>query len=289
MAKHLKATEHDIGGLFVKRVLPHVEKKMVGPFIFFDHMGPGRFEAGQGINVRPHPHIGLSTLTYLFEGSILHRDSLGNNLEITPGDVNWMTAGSGIVHSERESFETRSKPHGINGLQCWIALPEELAEIEPSFIHIKKEQLPVSIYEDVMIRLIAGEAYGMSSPVKTYSPLFYLDITADKGSLVERPNRHQEAAIYCISGAVEVGGVNLEPNQFALLDPNDDIIFSSCGRAVVLGGEKFETAPHVHWNFVSFRRERILQAREDWSEGRFPDIPGDSKEHIPLPEKKPSS
>ncbi|WP_261836397.1 pirin family protein [Vibrio ishigakensis] len=287
MAKHLKATEHDIGGLFVKRVLPHIEKKMVGPFIFLDHMGPSSFESGQGINVRPHPHIGLSTLTYLFDGAILHRDSLGNNLEIQPGDVNWMTAGKGIVHSERESFETRSRPHSINGLQCWIALPEELAEIEPSFIHIKKEQLPVSIYEDVMIRLIAGEAYEMSSPVKTYSPLFYLDITADKGSLVERPNRHQEAAIYCISGSVEVGGINLEPNQCALLEPNDDIIFASCGRVVVLGGEKYEKAPHVHWNFVSFSRERIQQAREDWSEGRFPTIPGDRKEHIPLPERKP--
>ncbi|GAM71316.1 pirin family protein [Vibrio sp. JCM 19236] len=138
-----------------------------------------------------------------------------------------------------------------------------------------------------MIRLIAGEAYGMSSPVKTYSPLFYLDITADKGSLVERPNRHQEAAIYCISGSVEVGGINLESNQCALLEPNDDIIFASCGRVVVLGGEKFEKAPHVHWNFVSFSRERIQKAREDWSEGRFPTIPGDSKEHIPLPERKP--
>ncbi len=285
MAKLIHAKEHDIGGLFVKRVLPHMEKKMIGPFIFFDHMGPSQFDAGQGINVRPHPHIGLSTLTYLFEGSILHRDSLGNNLEINPGDINWMTAGKGIVHSERETFETRSKPHRINGLQCWLALPESFAEIEPSFIHIKKEQLPVYIYEDVMIRLIAGDAYSMSSPVKTYSPLFYLDVAAGQGSKVERPNKHQEAAIYCIQGSVEVGGITMEENQFAILDPEDDIHFKTSGRVILLGGEKFETPPHIHWNFVAYSKDRLEQARDDWSQGRFPVVPGDNKEHIPLPEK----
>ena len=159
MAKVLKAIEHDLGGLQVKRILPHQEKRMLGPFIFFDQMGPNDFPAGKGINVRPHPHIGLSTLTYLFEGSILHRDSLGNNLEITPGDVNWMTSGKGIVHSEREPFEVRANPHAISGLQCWVALPEHMTELEPAFVQVKKQDLPHYTHEGVMMRLIVGEAY----------------------------------------------------------------------------------------------------------------------------------
>ena len=198
MATILNATEHDLGGLMVKRVLPQAKKKMVGPFIFFDHFGPTEFEAGQGINVRPHPHIGLSTLTYLFEGKILHKDSLGNNLEIEPGDINWMTAGKGIVHSERETFEVRANSHRINGLQCWVALPHHMAELEPSFAHVKKQDLPQIIHEGVMIRLVIGEAYGLSAPVKTYSPMFYLDVVASEGSVVERPNADQETGVYSI-------------------------------------------------------------------------------------------
>ncbi len=282
MAKELIAKEHDLGGLTVKRVLPHVEKKMVGPFIFFDHMGPTQFKAGQGINVRPHPHIGLSTLTYLFEGGILHRDSLGNHLEILPGDVNWMTAGRGIVHSERETFEVRANPHAIDGLQCWIALPEEMAELEPSFIHVKKQQLPQIIFEDVMMRLVVGEAFGLSSPVKTYSPMFYLDIAACAGSNIERPNPTQEAAVYVISGKVSVAGIEYGAGQFVLLEEQDmGFSFLAPGRVVLLGGQKFERTPHIKWNFVSFNKERIEQAVDDWRERRFPDIPDDNKEFIP--------
>ena len=281
MAKELIAKEHDLGGLTVKRVLPHVEKKMVGPFIFFDHMGPTQFKAGQGINVRPHPHIGLSTLTYLFEGGILHRDSLGNHLEILPGDVNWMTAGRGIVHSERETFEVRANPHAIDGLQCWIALPEEMAELEPSFIHVKKQQLPQIIFEDVMMRLVVGEAFGLSSPVKTYSPMFYLDIAACAGSNIERPNPTQEAAVYVISGKVSVAGIEYGAGQFVLLEEHDmGFSFLAPGRVVLLGGQKFERTPHIKWNFVSFNKERIEQAVDDWRERRFPDIPDDNKEFI---------
>ncbi len=283
MAKELIAKEHDLGGLTVKRVLPHFEKKMVGPFIFFDHMGPTQFKAGQGINVRPHPHIGLSTLTYLFEGGILHRDSLGNHLEILPGDVNWMTAGKGIVHSERETFEVRANPHAIDGLQCWIALPEEMAELEPSFIHVKKQQLPQIIFEDVMMRLVVGEAFGLSSPVKTYSPMFYLDIAACAGSNIERPNPTQEAAVYVISGKISVADTEYGAGQFVLFEEQDmGFSFLAPGRVVMLGGQKFEKTPYLKWNFVSFNKDRIDQAVDDWRERRFPDIPGDNKEFIPF-------
>lgn len=283
MAKVLSATKHDLGGLQVKRVLPHADKKMVGPFIFFDHMGPTSFEAGQGINVRPHPHIGLSTLTYLFEGSILHRDSLGNHLEIMPGDVNWMTAGKGIVHSERETFEVRANQHRINGLQCWVALPQTMAELEPSFNHVKKAQLPHIIHEDVMMRLVVGEAFGMSSPVKTYSPMFYIDIAAASGSHIERPHAAHETAIYVIDGAVSVGGNIFKTGEFIMLEDEQSFEFQQSGRVVMLGGKKWTKTPYLNWNFVSFTKERIEQARTDWKEGRFPNIPDDNKEQIPLP------
>lgn len=283
MAKLLEAKAHDIGGLDVKRVLPQRAKRMVGPFIFFDQMGPNDFPAGQGINVRPHPHIGLSTLTYLFDGSILHRDSLGNNLEIRPGDVNWMTAGRGIVHSERESFEVLANPHPIFGLQCWVALPEHMAEIEPSFAHVKKDTLPHLTYEGVMMRLIVGEAYGMSAPIKAYSPMFYIDVVASKGSVIDAPNPGQEVAVFTICGEVSINGETYGPNQFILLEPGDDTItLASDGRFILLGGEAFDTVPYIDWNFVSFSKERIEQAKDDWRNGRFPTVPGDDKEFIPL-------
>ncbi|MFC4699932.1 pirin family protein [Glaciecola siphonariae] len=281
MATLLIAKEHDLGGLTVKRVLPHMQKKMIGPFIFFDHMGPTSFSAGQGINVRPHPHIGLSTLTYLFEGSILHRDSLGNHLEIFPGDVNWMTAGKGIVHSERETFEVRANPHAIDGLQCWVALPEKMCELEPSFQHVKKQQLPTLTKEGVMMRLIVGEAYGMSAPIKTYSPMFYLDVAACAQSFIELPHADQETALYVISGEVEVSGKCYKKGDFVLFDSNDTgFKFVEAGRVVLLGGEAFEVAPHITWNFVAYSRERIDQAIADWRAGRFPDVPDDNKEFI---------
>lgn len=282
MAKVLSFKEHDIGGLNVKRILPNPEKRMVGPFIFLDHMGPTVFKAGQGINVRPHPHIGLSTLTYLFEGAILHRDSIGNHLEIQPGDVNWMTAGRGIVHSERETFEVRANEHAINGLQSWIILPEEMAELEPSFIHTKKRDLPHLTYEGVMIRLVIGEAFGLSSPIKTYSPMFYLDVVACENSTIGIPNPDYETAIYPVYGKVEVNGQTFEAGEFVLLEKGDDIInFVEPGRFIMLGGEAFDRAPYMEWNFAAFSKERIEQAKADWRQGRFPEIPNDNRENIP--------
>lgn len=291
MAETLKAKEHDLGGFFVKRAVPQAKKRMVGPFIFVDQMGPGDFPRGNGINVRPHPHIGLSTLTYLFEGGILHRDSLGNHQEILPGDVNWMTAGKGIVHSERETFEVRATPHSLHGLQVWIALPEDKAEIEPSFSHIKKADLPHLIYEQVMIRLLAGEAYGLSSPLKTHSPMFYLDVIAGKGSKVERPSTStgadpstdQECALHIIYGSLRVGGKIYEEGDFVLLEDGDTapIEATEDSRFVAFGGEKWDRIPLIEWNFVAFSKDRMEQAKADWAAGRFPKIPGDDKEYIP--------
>ena len=283
MAIVLTTSEHDIGGLNVKRALPHMKKRMVGPFIFLDSMGPTQFSLGNGVNVKPHPHIGLSTLTYLFEGNILHRDSLGNQVEITPGDVNWMTAGKGIVHSERESLEVRGVEHSIHGLQCWVALPEDLAEIEPSFQHFKKRELPQIVYDDVMMRLIVGEAFGLTSPVKSYSSMFYIDVVAKKGSVIKKPSSKQETAIYPIYGDVIISGETFGAGNLILLEQQDaEIEFERHGRLIMLGGNKFESIPYIHWNFVSFSKERIEQAKEDWKHQRFPMIPGDDKEFVTM-------
>ncbi|WP_020406800.1 pirin family protein [Hahella ganghwensis] len=286
MATRLKAKEADLGEFSVQRILPHTEKKMVGPFIFVDYIGPADFPAGHGVNVRPHPHIGLATITYLFEGSILHRDSLGNVQEIFPGDVNWMTAGKGIVHSERETLEVRATNHQLNGLQCWVALPEDKTEIEPSFTHIKKEILPHIIREGLVMRLIAGSAYGQSAPVKTYSKMFYLDILADKGSIFEIPDPEMETAIYVQQGEVNIAGDSYSPGDFILLGNETRVEALNCSRLIMLGGEKFERTPYIHWNFVAYSRDEINDARQRWENGEFPAIPGDNLEFIPLPSRK---
>jgi redox-sensitive bicupin YhaK (pirin superfamily) len=282
MATILNPKDHDIGGIFVRRFLPHAEQRAIGPFVFLDQMGPGKFAAGEGIDVRPHPHIGLSTLTYLFEGSMLHRDSLGNHQEIRPGEVNWMTAGRGIVHSERESLEVRAGEHSIHGLQCWVALPEQWAEIEPSFTHVKSDRLPHLNRDGMMIRLIVGTAFGMRSPIKTYSNLFYVDVLAPRRQSVEVPEG-SEAGIYMVYGQARVGRQLIEKDQFATLNPSDRVVEAEANsRFILLGGEPFGRPPHLFWNFVSFDRERIRQARNDWQEHRFPAIPGDDEERIPL-------
>ncbi|NUZ09206.1 pirin family protein [Pseudoalteromonas sp. McH1-7] len=284
MAIQLNGKAHDIGGLAVNRVLPQRAKRMVGPFIFFDQMGPGIFSIGDGIDVRPHPHIGLATLTYLFEGNLLHRDSLGNQLEIHPGDVNWMVAGRGIVHSERESFETKAQPHAIHGLQCWVALPEDYAEIDPSFSHVNRMQLPTRQLDGVMTRVIIGSAYGLHAPVPTFSPMFYVDVMAKAGSYLERPNQSQEIGIYVIYGEVEVSNTSYGSQSFILLEEDDiKLHFSKNSRVILLGGQAFSKTPYIDWNFVSFSKARIEQAKQDWRGGRFATIPEDKLEHISLP------
>lgn len=279
----LEGKTKDLDGFQVTRILPHFRKRMVGPFIFLDHMGPATFEAGDGINVRPHPHIGLATLTYLFEGSMLHRDSLGNNAEIFPGDVNWMTAGRGIVHSERETLEVIASRHQMDGLQAWVALPKAFAEIEPKFSQIKKCELPHRLFEGSTLRLLAGEAYGLTSPIKTYSPMFYLDIAVRTGGVIERPNQDQECAVYLLWGEVEVDGIALRERTLTLFENETTLVAKSNARFILLGGESWPEIPRMYWNFVSFDPQRIEQAKRDWTEGRFASIPGDDAEHSPMP------
>ncbi len=285
MAIELKGNRKPLDGFEVTRILPNFDKKMVGPFIFFDHMGPATFAAGNGIDVRPHPHIGLATITYMLEGSLLHRDSLGNNLEIIPGDVNWMTAGKGITHSERETIEVKAQEHTLNGLQTWVALPKDKAEIEPSFTHVKKSQLPHFMKDGILMRLIAGEACGKTAPIKTYSPMFYMDVLAPQGKTIARPNPEQECAVYVLDGNVTIGDTAYGQGQFVLLENEDSVHSASQCRFIFLGGEHWEETPRMFWNFVSFDKERLEKAKQDWKDGRFPAIPGDEDEFTPLPEK----
>lgn len=287
MSRLIRGKKTDLDGFSVTRILPHVDQRMVGPFVFIDHMGPADFDAGSGIDVRPHPHIGLATITYLLEGSLLHRDSLGNHVEILPGDVNWMTAGKGIVHSERETHEVQSRPHRLDGMQCWVALPRHLAEISPSFEHIKRCNLPQHMKEGVQSRLIAGEAFGMSSPIRTYSPMFYLDVLAREGRTIPRPNPHHECLAYVLQGEVEVEGSPFHARDAVILDAEQDIRCITAARVLLLGGEAWLEKPRMFWNFVSFDKERIEQAKKDWESGRFPSIPGDDAEFTPLPARKP--
>lgn len=283
MARILKSSKKDLGGFSVARIIPNIAQKMVGPFVFVDHMGPAEFPAGTGINVRPHPHIGLATITYLMEGSMLHRDSLGSIQEIFPGDVNWMTAGKGIVHSERETIEVRGSNHVMNGLQCWIALPEDKTDMEPRFEHVNRAILPNIFREKVLMRLIAGEAFDYSSPVKTYSPMFYLDVITEEGAVVERPHKDYETAIYVMSGSLKVGESEIAEGQFVMLDDEQEIETLSNSRYFLLGGEKLEKQPILRWNFVAYSQEKIAEAEERWRNGQFPIIPGDDNEFIPLP------
>ena len=286
MATHLQAESKDLGGFTVTRVLPHVDKTMVGPFIFFDRMGPADFAAGNGVNVRPHPHIGLATISYLFEGSMLHRDSLGSVQEIFPGDVNWMTAGKGIVHSERETVEVRAVRHRLDGIQCWVALPEHLEEMEPDFRHVAAVDLPCIYQEKLMMRLIVGEAFHIASPVKTCSPMFYLDVVSETGASIDRPHAEHETAVYVIYGRVSIGGSTYGAAQIVLLDASDTSIESiENSRYMLLGGEKFKQLPFISWNFVTHSKVRMEQAMERWKNKQFPSIPGDDKEFIPLPSR----
>ena len=285
MATLLQGRTKDLDGFSVTRILPNSTKRMVGPFIFLDHMGPADFGAGDGIDVRPHPHIGLATITYLMEGSLLHRDSLGNQLEILPGDVNWMTAGRGIVHSERETLEVKAAPHRLNGMQAWVALPREQAEIVPSFSHIKRCELPHFMHAGVQMRLIIGEAYGMASPIKSYSPMFYLDAQMSSGAILPLPDGYEEQAVYVAIGEVELDGQVYGEGTMLVLKPNarPKITARCAARLMLLGGAPLDGERNLWWNFVSSSRDRIEQAKADWRAGNWPKVPGET-EFIPLPE-----
>jgi redox-sensitive bicupin YhaK (pirin superfamily) len=276
----------DLGdGFRVRRALPSIKRRMVGPFVFLDHMGPTLMPAGQGLDVRPHPHIGLATLTYLTEGSILHRDTLGSVQPILPGEVNWMTAGRGIAHSERTAPEVRKAPHPIQGIQSWLALPRESEEADPGFAHHSVEDLPAVSENGVMLRLIVGSMFGQTSPVRTFSETFYADVQMDAGRAVPLPTEHAERAIYVIDGAVEIAGETFEQHRLLVFRPGDAVTIRAVkpSRLLMLGGEPMDGPRHVWWNFVSSSRDRIEAAKADWKAGRFGQVP-EEHEFIPLPE-----
>jgi redox-sensitive bicupin YhaK (pirin superfamily) len=276
---------HDLGGFQVRRAIPQLRARHIGPFVFFDHMGPAQFAPGRGIDVRPHPHIGLATVTYLFRGAIEHRDSLGSVQTIRPGDVNWMTAGRGIVHSERSPARERAAGDAMHGIQTWVALPLRAEEIVPSFHHHPASSLPHFDVGDAELTLIAGSAYGRTSPVATFSKMFYLAAELAAGGAMVLPPEHVERAVYATDAAVLVGGVELAPAQLALLPGGDSIEIRAPTPAHVMlfGGDPLDGERHVWWNFVSSSRERIERAKTDWTAGRFPAVPGET-EFIPLPD-----
>lgn len=276
----------DLGEMTVRRALPSVKRQMVGPFIFFDQMGPAEFLTDQGIDVRPHPHINLATVTYLFEGRILHRDSLGTSMAIEPGAVNWMRAGRGIVHSERTAPAQRSSGQRLFGLQTWVALPEHMEESRPEFVHHGAADLPVVEDRGVTARLIAGEAFGAASPLRTASATLYAELKVAAGRSVPIDAVHAERALYTIAGEVEIAGDAFGPGQLLVLRPDDPITVTARTDAALMlfGGEPMGGPRYIWWNFVSSRRERIEQAKEEWSRGRFDTVPGDEAEFIPLPE-----
>lgn len=280
----LEPRERDLGGFSVRRVLPTARRKMVGPWIFFDHMGPADFPAGQGINVRPHPHINLATVTYLFEGEMLHRDSLGSLQLIRPGDINLMVAGRGIVHSERESKEFNGVAHRQHGLQLWLSLPEADEETEPAFHHYPASGIPEVEIDGVRMRVMMGSAYGVTSPVKTFAETVYVEANLEAGQTLTLPEA-RERAVYSVSGNFKVAGAAISEGQMAIISSQPDVVVEavSQSRIAVIGGEPVGHR-YIDWNFVSSRKERIEQARADWKEGRFPVVPGDAEERIPLPE-----
>jgi redox-sensitive bicupin YhaK (pirin superfamily) len=273
----------DLGGLTVRRVLPSSKRRMVGPFVFFDHMGPAEFPPGEGIAVRPHPHIGLATVTYLFEGEIMHRDSLGFVQPIQPGAVNLMTAGRGIVHSERagDDFNTTSR---LSGIQTWMALPEEQESRDPAFVHYPAGDLPELHADGVKVRVIMGEIFGMTSPVTTYSPTLYLELQLPAGSAIELPSAGQEQAVYLVSGKVGIGQQVLTGSAMAVATPGHPMRLNALheSHVMVIGGAALGKR-HIWWNFVSSSKDAIAQARLDWQQGRFDAVPGET-EFIPLPQ-----
>ena len=281
---------HDLGdGFFVTRLLPQAARRSVGPFVFFDYFGPVDFAPGKGIDVRPHPHIGLATITYLFDGAQMHRDTLGSVQDIQPGDVNWMTAGRGIAHSERTGPETRAAGHRMHGIQSWIGLPTADEEAAPAFQHFSRAGLPEHENKGVTLRLIAGEAFGLKSPVKVFSPIFYADARFAAAGALHYEAKHQERAFLVIECEVQTGPAEVHgPGAMMALEEGEEVTLyaDASARVMLLGGAKLDGERHIWWNFVSSSKDRIERAKQDWKDGKFGLIPGDDKEFIPLPEPK---
>ena len=278
------ARQRDLGGFVVRRVLPAEAHPMVGPFIFFDHLGPTQFEPGSGIDVRPHPHIALATVTYLFSGSLEHRDSLGNVREIRPGDVNWMTAGRGIAHSERTPQLARAAGEKVHGIQSWVALPDGHEDVDPDFTHYPAKLLPQREIDGTALSVIAGEALGLRSPVATLWPTLYVHTKFAAGATLAMPMEHEERAVYVVQGEVAVGDAMVTEGQLAILAPGSEVVLRANGeaRAMLLGGDRFPTPRFIWWNFVASSPERIEQAKQRWAKREFAAVPGET-EFIPLP------
>ncbi|MEL6965972.1 MAG: pirin family protein [Pseudomonadota bacterium] len=284
----------DLGGFEVRRALPSVQRQMVGPFVFFDQMGPAEFLTDQGIDVRPHPHIGLATVTYLYKGEFQHRDSLGTNQMIYPGEVNWMIAGNGVTHSERTSAETRKTGSNLFGIQTWVALPEHAEETDAGFEHHGEGALPFLEAEGKQVRLIIGNAWGERAPTKTFSEMFYADAVLEAGALLPLPDDHEDRGLYITEGAIEIAGQTYERGQMMVFRPGDKMTVKAGAqgaRLMVLGGETLGGPRHIWWNFVASSKEKIEAAKEawragDWEHGRFQLPPDDKDEFIPLPENR---
>ncbi len=278
----------DLGdGFTVRRALPSARSRMVGPFVFFDHFGPTIFRSGTGLDVRPHPHIGLATVTYLLDGEIMHRDSLGTAAPILPGEVNWMTAGRGIVHSERTGTERRARGDSLHGLQMWVALPAAKEEMAPAFAHHGAGAFPVVEDGGTRVRVVVGELYGERSPVEAASETIFGDVTLRAGHSLPLDPGHEERAVYTIAGTIDISGDRFEPGRLLVFAPGDRIAIRAETDAhfTILGGAPLDGPRHIWWNFVSSRKERIEQAKAEWKSGRFDTVPGDAEEFIPLPDK----
>lgn len=282
----------DIGDFEVRRALPSPKRQMVGPFVFFDQMGPAQFLTNQGIDVRPHPHIGLATVTYLYKGEFQHRDSLGTNQMIYPGEVNWMIAGKGVTHSERTSAETRKAASDLFGIQTWVALPEAYEETNAAFEHHGQRALPFIEGDGKQVRLILGNAYGERAPVKTFSEMFYADAVLEANARLPMPDNHEDRGVYIVSGSVEIAGDGFEAGRMMVFRPGDAITIKAGGhgaRLMLLGGETLDGPRYIWWNFVASSQEKIDAAKQawaegDWNDGRFQLPPGDTVEFIPLPD-----
>jgi redox-sensitive bicupin YhaK (pirin superfamily) len=277
---------HDLGAFKVHRTLPSRQRTMVGPFIFVDEFGPARLPAGQGMDVRPHPHINLATVTYLFDGAIEHRDSIGSHQVIEPGAINLMTAGKGIVHSERSPADIRAEGPSLYGMQTWLALPDGKEELDPAFDHVPGDGLPLVETSGVSARVLMGTLWGATAATPQHSPTIYADIELGAGGTIPIDAEADERAVLVVGGAAELDGATLDPFTLYVLQPGHAATLSSTsgGKVMLMGGGAFTTPRHVFWNFVSSSRDRITQAKEDWKAQRFPLIPGDDQEFIPLPE-----
>jgi redox-sensitive bicupin YhaK (pirin superfamily) len=277
----------DLGEFQVHRALPSAQSRMVGPFIFFDHFGPAVFTSGAGMDVRPHPHIGLATVTYLFAGEIVHRDSLGTAIPIHPGAVNWMTAGRGIVHSERTAAERRHGGEPLHGLQLWVALGAKDEETAPAFGHTAAKDIPELAERDMTLRVIAGAFHGLRSPVATLWDTLFAEAQLKAGATLPLDPAYEERAVYVITGEIDIGGAAFGPEKLLVLKPGDRVAVRATrdARVIIVGGAAMDGPRHIWWNFVSSREERIEAAKADWKAGRFPLVPGDTTEFIPLPDR----